>query len=172
MPDGEFVRQVRASSEEAHQYLPTDHPARGGYRVAARLAALLLAVVGVVALVTAGDVPFAGRAGHGFLGLSLNRAGGVLLLVLAVVVLAAASMRGNAGAGVLTGVGVLILLLGLLVLAVNRTGANVFAFSVIDVCALWIPGLVVLWGGMHSFQAEQHRTLLGDQTSEYREPSR
>jgi membrane-bound ClpP family serine protease len=172
MPDGEFVRQVRASSEEAHQYLQTDHDAHGRYRIAAMLVALVLAATGVVALVTAGDVPFSGPAGHGFLGLSLNRAGGVLLLALAAAVLAAALMRGSLGAGALTGVGILILLVGLLVLAVNRTPANVVAFSVIDVCALWLAAMVVLWCGMHTFEADEHRTLLGDQKTEYREPSR
>ena len=173
MADGEFVRQVRASSEEAHQYLDVNHPARGRYRVAALVVGLVLAANGAVALVLATDVPFSGPTGQGFLGLTLNRAGGILLLAVAAVVLAGALLPGNRGAVAMTATGVLVLLLGLLVLALHRTAANVVAFSVVDVCALWVAGLAVLWCGMFAWEAEGgHRTLFGDHPTEYREATR
>ena len=172
MPEGEFVRQVRASSVESHQYLEGSHPARNRYRAAALLVGLLLAALGVVALVIAGDAPFAGRSGHGFLGLILNQAGGVLLLAIAVAVVLAAAVGGNIGAAALTGVGIVILLLGLVILALSRTGANVVAFSVIDVCVLWVAGLGVPWCGMHTWDLEEHRTLLGAVKAEHQEADR
>jgi hypothetical protein len=170
MPDGEFVRQVRASSEEAHQYLEVNHPARGAYRVAALACAGLYALVGVVALVVSTDVPASGEFGHGWWGLTLNRAGGVLLLALAVLVVLGALLPGNRGAGALTGLGVLILLVGLAFLALSRTSANVVAFSIVDICALWVVGVGVLWCGMHTWVAGSGhgRTALGDDAREYR----
>jgi len=177
---GEFVRHVRASSQEAHQYLGVNDLARSGYRRAAFLLGLLLAGLGVVALVVAGDVPFSGHAGHGWLGLTLNRAGGVFLLALAAVVILGAVAPGNLGAAVLTGAGVLILILGLAVLTVNRTSLNVVAFSTVDVCVLWLFALTVLWCGMHSWESSDdwgssgrdRRTFLGDEPTEYQEPNR
>jgi hypothetical protein len=176
---GEFVRHVRTSSQEAHQYLEVDHPARRTYRTAAVLVGLLLAALGVVALVVAGDVPFSGHAGHGWLGLTLNRAGGVFLLALAAVVILGAAAPGNISAAALTGAGVLMLVLGLVVLTVNRTSLNVVAFSTVDVCVLWLFALAVLWCGMHSWESGgrnlrsgDRRTLLGDHPTEYQEPDR
>jgi hypothetical protein len=186
---GEFVRHVRTSSQEAHQYLDVNDPARRAYRAAALVIGLLLAALGVVALVVAGDVPFAGHAGHGWLGLTLNRAGGVFLLALAVIVIVGAVAPGNLGAAVLTGAGVLMLILGLAVLTLNRTSLNVLAFSTVDVCVLWLFALAVLWCGMHSWESGNEepggggaggggpggggqRTFLGDQPTEYREASR
>jgi hypothetical protein len=50
----------------------------------------------------------------------------------------------------------------------------VLAFSVLDVCALWLVGMIVLWCGMHTWPsgAGHSRTLLGADNTEYREPSR
>jgi hypothetical protein len=176
---GEFVRQVRTSSPEAHQYLEVNHPARNGYRTAALLTGLLLAALGVVALVVAGDVPFGGHAGHGWLGLTLNRAGGVFLLALAALVVFGAVAPGNLGAAVLTGAGVLMLVLGLAVLIVNRTSLNVVAFSTVDVCVLWLFALAVLWCGMYSWETgawgasgRDRRTFLGNEPTDYEEPNR
>jgi hypothetical protein len=176
---GELVRHVRASSQEAHQYLDVNNPARRGYRTAALLAGLLLAAVGVVALVVADDVPFSGHTGHGWLGLILNRAGGVLLLALAAVVVFGAVAPGNLGAAMLTGAGALMLVLGLAVLAVNRTSVNVVAFSIVDVCMLFLVALGVLWCGMHSWESgdwgsggRDRRTFLAAEPTEYQEPSR
>jgi hypothetical protein len=171
MADGEFVRQVRASSEESHQYLEVNQSARGAYRVTALVCAAVYAAVGVVALVLATDVPFSGESGHGWWGLILNRAGGVLLIALAVLVAVSALLPGNTGAGMLTGAGVVVMLVGLFFLAVYRTSANVVAFTVIDVIALWVVGVAVFWCGMNSFVAGDHRgrTVLGDDHREYRD---
>jgi hypothetical protein len=171
MAQGEFLRQVRASSEEAHQYLGSDGRTRGHYRGAAVVVGLLLLAAGVIAFAVSGDVPWSGGPGHGLAGFSLNRAGGVLLVVLGVLVLVGALAPGNPGAAALTGTGVLMLLVGLLNLAVFRTGANVVAFSVVDVCGLWVLAMATLWCGMHTWDLEEHRTLLGDHPTEYREPT-
>lgn len=163
--------QVRASSPEAHQYVEVNQPGRGGYRVVAAVVALVYATFGVVALVVAGDVPASGRAGHLLIGLSLNRATGILLLAAALVVLAGVAAPGNAGGFALTGGGVLLLLAGLFFLAVFRTGANLVAWTIVDVCAFWVLAMIVFWCGMHLFEAEDgvHRGALGDSPHEYQE---
>lgn len=174
MAGGEVVKQVRASSPEAHQYVEVNQPGRYGYRVAAGLVGLVYAAFGVIALAVAGDVPFAGEQGHALLGLSLNRGTGVLLLAAALLVLAAAATPGNRGATTLTAGAVLLLAVGLFFLAVFRTGANIVAFSIVDVVAFWVLAMIVLWCGMHTFEAddEGHRTVLANDRTEYvRQPN-
>jgi hypothetical protein len=173
MAGGEFMDQVRASSPEAHQYVAVNQPGRRGYRVVCGVVAVGYAAVGAIALLVADDVPFTGEHGHSFIGLSLNRGTGVLLLATALLVLVGALAPGNAGAFLLTGGGVLTMLAGLFFLAVFRTAANVVAWTVIDVVAYWVLGMVVFWCGMHLFEAggERRRGALGDDHTEYLETS-
>jgi len=177
MAGDEQIQQYRASSQEAHQYLPVNHGARGGYRVAALVLGVLLAALGLVALVAATGVPFAGREVRGWHQFTYNRATGVLLLAVAAVVLGSTLAPARRRGPALTVAGAVMLVLGLLVLAVNRTAANLVGFSVLDVCAFWLLALAVLWSGMHMWEAPEldepaGRNLLGGRPDEhYRPPS-
>lgn len=148
---GEGVGSLQDSAGESRQLLVVDHPGRPAYRRLAVVIGLLFVGFGVAALVIAGDVPFAGKAGHGLLGLVANRATGVLWLLLGLLVVLGAALPDNAGAYTLTGAAGLIVLVGLIFLAVSRTDANVVAYSVMDVCVTWVAGMAVLWCGMHTF---------------------
>jgi hypothetical protein len=165
----EPMQQLRASSEEAHQYLPVNHPARGTYRTVAVVLGLVLALLGVIMLVTSGG---------GWHQLTYTRTTGVFLLVLGVVVVASALLPAPHRGPVLTVVAAVMLVLGLFVLAVYRTRVNVVHFSVLDVCAYWLLSLAVLWCGMHLWehgpeQADtQGRNLLGGEPSEHYRPTR
>ncbi|HSV64880.1 MAG TPA: hypothetical protein VLJ59_03090 [Mycobacteriales bacterium] len=163
MTDSEMIRQLRTSSDETRQHVAVNDPARGAYRRAAVVFALLLASTGLVALVVSMDVPVTGRFGHGLAGLTVNRATGVLLVVLAGLTAASAILPGNRGAVALTGAGMLMLLTGLFFLTFSRTDANIVAFSVVDVSALWVVAMGVLWCGLHLWEAadDEPRTLAG-----------
>jgi peptidoglycan/LPS O-acetylase OafA/YrhL len=168
----EQIQQLRASSQEAHQYLPVNYPSSGVYRTAVVVLAAVMAVLGAAALVAAGGVPFAGREPRGWHQFTYNRATGVLLLMLAAVVLGGAFLPGRRRGPAVTVTGAGMLALGLLVLAVNRTPANVVAFSVLDVVAFWLLALGVLWSGMHLWESPETeepegRNLLGGHPSEH-----
>jgi hypothetical protein len=152
---------LQTSAEESRQRLVLNDPGRPAYHVLAAVVGVLFAVFGLAALVVAGDVPFAGRVGHGLVGLVVNRSTGILWVGLGLLTVLGAVGRGNMGAYLLTGSAALIVLVGLIFLSVYRTDANVVAYSVVDICVTWVAGMVVLWCGMHTFVLDEDSRLRG-----------
>jgi hypothetical protein len=151
--------QLQESAEDSRQLLVVNHPHQGAYRVLAAVIGVLFVAFGLAALLLAGDVPFAGRFGHGLLGLVVNRSTGILWVGLGLLVVLGAVLPANTGAYTLTGSSAVILLVGLAFLSVSRTDANVVAYSVVDICVTWVAAMVVLWCAMHTFVLDQDHKL-------------
>lgn len=155
MSEDEGIGPLQESSDDSRQLLVVNHPRRPAYRMLAGLIGGLFVLFGVIALFVAGDVPAAGRFGHGLVGLVVNRSTGIVWIVFGLVVLLGAVLADNTGAYTLTASSLLILVVGLFFLGVSRTPANLVAYSVMDVCVTWVAGMVVGWCAMQTFVLDE-----------------
>jgi len=130
-------------------HYPVNHHLRGVYRVLTALCGLYLIAHGVVALVTMNSVGFFARGSYWSLGLRTNPAGAWLAILAGLVVAVAAAIGGNVHHRVNLIMGWVLIVVAIALLAVQRTDANVFNISVVNVIALLIIAVLVLASGLY-----------------------
>jgi hypothetical protein len=122
--------------------LPVNHPLHRVYQVSAGVVGVLLAALGVLALVSSGD--------EVLWVLSASDRFAVFLLVAGAVLIGAAFVGGNVAAHVNADVGAVLILVGLLSLLVLHQGdANLLRVEMSDLMVLFVAGMVLLAAGFY-----------------------
>ncbi|UZJ25526.1 DUF4383 domain-containing protein [Rhodococcus antarcticus] len=117
------------------------------HRLAAAVAALVLATFGVLGLVD--RLGLLETAGTPVLGLTSNGLLSVVSLVVAAVLLTAAAVGGPTASTVTASVGVAFLVSGLANLALLDTAANLLAFTIPNVLFSLVAGVLLLTAGLY-----------------------
>lgn len=120
-------------------HFPINHHLRPLYRLLCVVAGLYMLVFGVVGFVqTSGKPFFTQDEAEWVLGLRTNTAFALLSLVAGVVVLGANLIGRNLAHHVNQLAGVVLTVVGMAMLALMQTGANIFAFSMVNVIVTFI----------------------------------
>lgn len=139
-------------------HLPANHQLRGLYRTVAFLIAIGLMVFGVIGYLSSNDQPVFSRQPQRVLGLTVNPAFAMLVLVVGVIVLVGVLIGHNVDVRLNIAVGTVLLLVATVALALLRTESNVLAFSVTNVNVFYVVGLLLITAGLYSSTTPAVRT--------------
>jgi hypothetical protein len=130
-------------------HFPLNHHLRQTYRLLAAAAGLYLLLVGGLGLIQTWGDPLFHRGSDWALGLRVNPAASVVLLVAGLAVLAAAGIGGNVHHRVTMVLGWALMVIAMLVMTMIQTDANVFNVSMVNVIVLASVGLILVTAGLY-----------------------
>jgi hypothetical protein len=130
-------------------HIPVNHPMRPLYRTLAGLIGLYILVFGIIGLVQTWGDPLFDRGDVWVLGLRTNLAFAILSIVYGAVLLAGAVIGGNVEHMINLGASLLFLIVGMAMMTLLQTDANILNFSMSNVIASFVFGLLVLTAGMY-----------------------
>lgn len=130
-------------------HYPVNHHLRPVYRAVAGLIGLYFLAFGILGTAASWGDPLFDRGAVWVLGLRTNLAWSLLAAVLGVVVLAAVVIGGNLYQRVTTVAGWGLLVLAVFHLAVLQTEVNILNFSMVDVLACMVAGLLLITAGLY-----------------------
>jgi hypothetical protein len=130
-------------------HYPVDHHLRTPYRLLAAVAGVFLLASGVMGmLITSGD-PFFHRGADRALGLQVNPAESILLIIAGVLVLVVALVGGNAHHHLSVVLGYVLMGTAMLEMILIKTPANVVNAAMTNVIVVTLTGLIVLISGLY-----------------------
>jgi Domain of unknown function (DUF4383) len=150
-------------------HYPVNHALRPVYRVATFLIGVYVLIFGIIGVTRNWGEPLFGRHGTWVLGLRTNLAFALLSLVMGAAVAGCAIAGRRYGHFPLIVLGWVFVAGGLLNMLVLQTGANILNFSMVNVIASLIFGLICVTAGMYGLTGDDDAARAAD---EYRRGGR